>query len=76
MAEEGILTSDDRVAVIRGRTEDYPDRHPGANEVGMIVEIADATLLRNRTPKARVYARAGIPTYWIVNQVEGFVEVY
>lgn len=40
------------------------------------MEIADSTLERDRTYKKRIYARAGIPVYWIVNLVEQQIEVY
>jgi Uma2 family endonuclease len=53
---EPITTADSEpepdVAVIRGRTEDYPDRNPGADHVALIVEVADATLVRDRHVKA------------------------
>jgi Uma2 family endonuclease len=40
------------------------------------VEVADASLHRDRTFKKRLYAQAGIPAYWIVNLVDGHIEVY
>ena len=42
----------------------------------MLVEVADASLEQDRGPKARIYARAGIGIYWIVNLVDSQVEVY
>jgi Uma2 family endonuclease len=78
--QEPITTADSEpepdVAVIRGRTEDYADRNPGAEHVALVIEIADATLTRDRELKQRVYARAGIPSYWIVNLVNRSVEVH
>ena len=41
----------------------------------MVVEVSDTTLTTDRY-KARIYAEAGIPIYWIVNLVERVVEVY
>jgi Uma2 family endonuclease len=35
-------------AVIRGRAEDYPDRHPGPADTPLIVEVADASIRRDR----------------------------
>jgi Uma2 family endonuclease len=64
------------IAVIRGDRRQYPDRHPGAEDIAMIIEISDSTLQRDRTIKKRIYARAGIPFYWIVNLAESQVEVY
>ncbi len=53
-----------------------PDRHPSAAEVGLVVEVSDASLSADRNRKKRVYARAGVPVYWIVNLVSSRVEVY
>src|SRR5699024_8044571 len=50
--------------------------HPRARDVAMIVEVADASLSRDRSIKKRVYARAGVPVYWIVNLLDRHIEVY
>jgi Uma2 family endonuclease len=64
------------VAVVRGQPELYRDRHPRADEVGLLVEVADATLSRDQTLKKRIYAAAGVAVYWIVNLPDRKVEVY
>jgi len=64
------------VVVVRGNTRDYLDRHPGSQDLALVVEIADSTLERDRSSKKRLYARAGIPVYWIVNLPEQKLEVY
>ena len=64
------------VVVVQGNTLDYLDRHPSSQNLALVVEIADSSLERDRTVKKRVYARAGIPVYWIVNLVEKQLEVY
>ncbi|MEG4424146.1 MULTISPECIES: Uma2 family endonuclease [unclassified Microcoleus] len=64
------------IVVVRGDTRQYLDRHPGAEDIALIIEVADTTLQRDRTVKKRIYARAGIAIYWIVNLIEGLVEVY
>ncbi|MCU0543989.1 MAG: Uma2 family endonuclease [Oscillatoriaceae cyanobacterium Prado104] len=64
------------IVVVRGDTRQYLDRHPGAEDIAIIVEVSDRTLQRDRTIKKRIYARAGIPIYWIVNLAESQVEVY
>jgi len=64
------------IVVVRGDTRQYLDRHPGAEDIALIIEVSDTTLQRDRTVKKRIYARAGISTYWIVNLVEEQVEVY
>jgi Uma2 family endonuclease len=64
------------IAVIRGSRRDYRDRHPGPDDVGIIIEVADATLQRDRNRKKHIYAKAGIATYWIINLVDRQIEVY
>jgi Uma2 family endonuclease len=64
------------IVVVRGDTRQYLDRHPGAEDIALIIEVSDTTLQRDRTVKKRIYARAGISLYWIVNLVEEQVEVY
>ncbi len=41
-----------------------------------MIEVADTSLADDREFKARLYARAGIPVYWIINLVDFSVEVY
>jgi Uma2 family endonuclease len=64
------------VAIILGNTRDYLDRHPGATEVALVVEVSDSTLERDRTLKQAIYAQAGIPTYWILNLSDRTLECY
>jgi Uma2 family endonuclease len=79
-AQEPITLSESEpepdVVVLRSDDRDYEDRHPGPEDVALVVEVADASLQRDRVFKRRLYAQAGIPAYWIVNLVEGRVEVY
>jgi Uma2 family endonuclease len=63
-------------ALVRGDPRAYVDRHPRANDVALVVEVADTSLRRDRTVKKRLYAQAGIPAYWIVNLVDRRVDVY
>src|SRR4051794_19319809 len=63
-------------AVVRGSAADYETRHPGPADVGLIIEVADTSLLRDQRDKTRIYARAGIPVYWILNLVDRRVELY
>jgi len=79
-SQEPVTTPDSEpepdVAVIRGLREDYVERHPGPLDVGLVVEVADSSLDRDRGWKKRIYAAAGIPVYWIVNLVDRQIEVF
>jgi hypothetical protein len=78
--QSAVTTADSEpepeVAIVRGQRRDYGTRHPGPPDMGLVVEIADSSLAQDRTLKARVYARAAIPVYWIVNIPDSQVEVY
>ncbi len=63
-------------AIVRGDENDYLTHHPAAAGVGLVVEVSDSTLPGDRDDKGRIYARAAIPCYWIVNLVDGQIEVY
>lgn len=63
-------------AVVRGTRRLYLDRHPGPGDVAIVVEVANVSLQRDRTIKKRIYAEAGIPSYWIVNLLDRRLEVY
>jgi len=41
-----------------------------STEPVMVIEISDSSLARDLGEKARLYARAGIPEYWVVNLVD------
>jgi Uma2 family endonuclease len=64
------------VVVARGDDFTFAARHPAATEIGLTIEVSDSTLARNRQDKGRIYARAGIPLYWIVNLPDRQIEVY
>jgi Uma2 family endonuclease len=42
----------------------------------LVIEVAGDSLRKDRLAKARIYARAGIPEYWIVNLEERCIEVF
>ena len=64
------------LAVVRGDDRLYENQHPGPRDVGLIIEVAESSLTRDRGLKREIYARAGIPAYWVVNLVDWQVESY
>jgi Uma2 family endonuclease len=62
--------------IVRGSALDYQSRHPTPPDVGLVIEVADSTLPSDRSDKLRIYARAGIPVYWIINLPDRLIEVY
>lgn len=63
------------LAVVRGSILDYQDRHPQAADTGLVIEVADTSVTIDRA-KRHIYARAGVPEYWIINLVESQIEVF
>lgn len=53
---------------------DYSRAHP--SQALLVIEIADSSLRMDRLVKTALYARAGVPEYWIVNLAERAVEVH
>ena len=49
---------------------------PGAEDCLLVVEVADSSVRYDREVKAALYARAGIPEYWLVNLPEGLIQQY
>ena len=78
--QEPITTEDSEpepdLSIVRGERRMYCDRHPSPEDLELVVEVADSSLERDRNIKKRIYARAGIPVYWIVNLPERQIEVY
>lgn len=64
------------VAAAQGPEENYWTRHPGPEDIGLVVEVAESTLEADRHVKGRIYARARLPTYWIANLIDRQIEVY
>jgi len=64
------------VAVVRGDARTYTKRHPQAADIGLVIEVSESTLDGDRLDKGRIYSRAGILCYWIVNLVDRRLEVY
>lgn len=65
-----------RLALFKPAPDDYTSRHPGPEDVLLLIEVADTSLELDRAEKLPAYGRAGIPEVWLVNLLEGAIEVY
>jgi Uma2 family endonuclease len=61
------------IAIIMGHPRDFSDTHP--TTAALIIEVSDTTLEYDQTVKARIYAAAEIPDYWIVDLNARTIEV-
>ncbi|MEM6459809.1 MAG: Uma2 family endonuclease [Planctomycetota bacterium] len=50
---------------------DFRTRHPGPEDLLLVVESAKSSLAKDRGPKLRAYAAAGVPDYWIADVQRG-----
>jgi Uma2 family endonuclease len=64
------------LALLRFRSDFYADAHPRPADVLLIVEVADTSADLDRAVKVPLYARAGIPEFWIVDLAAKAVDVY
>jgi Uma2 family endonuclease len=62
------------VSIVLGSPDDHEEAHP--TTAALVVEVSDTLLPYDRTFKQSLYAKAGIPEYWIVNLKDSQVEVY
>lgn len=78
---QSAITTDDSepepdLVVASGTSRSHLDHHPEPPEIALVIEVADSTLTRDRQDKGRLYARASIVCYWIINLVDRQIEIY
>lgn len=66
--------SEPDVAVVARDPGAYRDAHP--SRAALVIEIADTSYRIDHEHKASLYARAGIPEYWIVDLARECLEVH
>lgn len=54
------------IAVVQGVNKDYEARHPDADDIALLIEVANTTADYVTGEKARMYARSGISDYWVI----------
>jgi Uma2 family endonuclease len=78
--EDPVTTLDSEpepdLSIVRGSRRDYTEKAPGPQEIGLLIEVANASLWRDRSMKKRLYARSGYAVYWLINLVNNRIEVY
>lgn len=76
------LAADDRslpepdLLVVPGDPGDYLDRHPAPADGVLLVEVSNTSLGFDLDRKLRLYARAGLPEYWVIDLVNRCVHVH
>jgi len=64
------------VVLLHPRADFYTKSHPGAEDVYLVIEVADTSLEKDRHVKLPLYAKAGVREVWIVDLNADRVEVY
>ena len=62
--------------LLKPNADFYSSRHPNANDVLLLIEVADSSLTFDQNQKLRLYALHGIPEYWLLNLNDSSLEVY
>ena len=64
------------LSILRPRDDFYASAHPTADDVFWVIEIADTSLMHDRSVKAPLYARAGVRELWIVDLTGAALEIH
>ncbi|MCC6786034.1 MAG: Uma2 family endonuclease [Planctomycetes bacterium] len=64
------------LAVLKPRADDYQSATPRADEVLLLVEVAETSLKYDRELKAPLYAAHGIPELWVVDVADRVLWLY
>jgi Uma2 family endonuclease len=62
--------------LLRPSQDHYRSRHPVAEDVFLIIEVADSRLTFDQNVKLPLEARAGIEEVWILNAPQKQFEIY
>ncbi len=55
------------IIVLKRDISHFKNKSPRPQDLQLVVEVADSTLSFDLTTKAGLYARAGIPEYWVLD---------
>jgi Uma2 family endonuclease len=64
------------LAIIRRRTPSYKDREAHTEDAFLLIEVAESSLVYDRSTKLKLYAAAGIQEYWVVDCVAESIEIH
>ena len=55
------------IALLKPRADDYEGNLPGAQDILLVIEVSDTTLVYDRDSKLPIYARHGVVEAWQVD---------
>ena len=62
--------------IVLPRADEYKHELPTPEDVLLVIEVSFSTLRLDRTRKLGLYARAGVPEYWILNAIDTVIEAH
>ena len=64
------------IALLKPREDFYASAQPEVDDVLLLIEVADSSLLLDRNQKVPLYSREGVAEVWLVNLLSDTVEVF
>jgi len=64
------------ISLLKPRDYFNSGRHPCADDIMLIIEVADSSFEYDTTDKLKLYAVSGIPEYWVADLINDRVLVY
>lgn len=64
------------LAVLAFQPDFYASRAATAEDTLLVIEVGETSAALDRNVKAGLYARHGVPEYWVVDLTEGLVETH
>lgn len=64
------------IAIVRFEDSNYATRHPYAQDIYLLIEVSNSTLSRDLEEKSVIYARNGIPEYWVIDLLNNKLWVF
>jgi Uma2 family endonuclease len=64
------------LAVVRRRAVPYKEAEIATDDVLLLIEVAESSLVYDRSTKLRLYAEAGVAEYWVVDGTAERIEVH
>jgi Uma2 family endonuclease len=55
------------IAIVQTPSNMYKTRHPIPSDIFWLIEVSNSTLVKDLGVKKDLYARSGIPEYWVMN---------
>ncbi|NJN97756.1 MAG: Uma2 family endonuclease [Anaerolineales bacterium] len=64
------------LALLQPRPDFYVQAHPEAEDIILVIEVAESSVEYDRQVKVPLYAQHGIEEVWVVDLAGGMIEVY